>query len=1135
MTTRLATLKASAELDASKYVAGARQVDEAGKRMASSQTQAAAAMSKTEQRTYDSARAFDKFRASVDPAYRAQIQLEQGAMRARLAMEKGQITAAEYSRTVGLLEARSKAAAVSQGAVAGSIGGMVAQYKALAIAAGAAIVAIGVREYIQAADAMTNYASRIKLVAGSIENAADVQQKLLELANRTRVGLDGVVTLYARLGRSADALGVSQERLLGFVETFSQALKISGASSAEASSTVLQLSQSLASGYLRGAELNAVLEAGGRAAQALADGLGVPIGKLKALGEAGALESKVVIQAIESQSGVIQSEFGEMQATVGDALTVVNNNFLGFIGKVDKAAGASKELATSISDLGATLNDPQVIEAGVATVKGLVDAFSVLAKVVTGAYLAIKDLSALLGTAGSMRDFKFGGLPSPAAVSSGVSSKFFYNSSAPGVTDAVPASSLGQAEAEEKAVVKLGLAKSKVAKSQGKSDADRAKSLQEYLKGLEQEADLSSLNTLERRKQEALLKAQEIVGRDLVKAERERVVAAIELVDANRKVQEAQAEQAAALEESKRAAEEFNDDLQSGIADTLFKIFDGGRDGFKSMLKDWKRYFLSLSADIASKVLSPVIAPILQQSGLAGIAGGSGGLGANFGAGGVGGVGSLGASLGSLGKSIDQFARDFGLQKGGATGPFADGTGLFGTGTALSDVAGGALSGIGTGGTVAALTGGNALGGSVGGLVGGALGSFLGPIGTLVGSALGGFIGGLFGPAPTNASAVANFDKYGGTTYQSFEGKTTAETSGAVRNAAEQIQGGLRVLEAAGLELTDRVQQIVIGSRDNSAYTLSDGVVRRSSAVGDPNELALTVVRELAYSAKTNNADLRQVLGGNQFASLEELTNAVDFVKNVYGAITEARRPLTQVEQAMHDLTDGFKTARKEAERLGLSLEKFDAGARATFNQDIADQILSITDPVAASLAEFERSAVARLEVAKSLGADLVAVEKLNALERSRVLAQAEASSISTLKSLVDDLQFGNLSSGVAPSEQYFAALSSYNDARRSAEDLRTPEAIAGFDQASRALLPVAQSFLGVSERYADLRSEILTTARNLGSTGGDASAALLAATVQGSNAVVEQVKANTEETKQVREELRRQGAFLQAILSRKA
>lgn len=217
------------------------------------------------------------------------------------------------------------------------------------------------RSAVQLADAMTNMRSRIRLVTGSNEEAAKVQQRLLDVANRTRTEFTAVGSLYARLGRSADALGLSQERLIAFTETFSQALKISGASTAESESTILQLSQALASGRLQGAELNAVLEAGGRAATALADGLGVPIGSLKKLGEQGELTAGKVIQAIESQAGTIDQEFRGMSMTVGDAMTVARNSIAEVIGKINESSGATSSMSKGLIELSAAIKSPEFV------------------------------------------------------------------------------------------------------------------------------------------------------------------------------------------------------------------------------------------------------------------------------------------------------------------------------------------------------------------------------------------------------------------------------------------------------------------------------------------------------------------------------------------------------------------------------------------------------------------------------------------------------------------------------------------------------------------------------------------------------------------------------------------------------
>jgi tape measure domain-containing protein len=236
------------------------------------------------------------------------------------------------------------------------------------------------RSTIQLADAMTNMRSRIRLVTDSTEEAARVQQRLMNVAARTRTDFAAVGSLYARIGRSADELGLSQERLIGFTETFSQALKISGASTAESQSTILQLSQALASGRLQGAELNAVLEAGGRAAKALADGLGVPIGSLKKMGEQGELTAQRVIAAIESQASVINSEFGGMALTVGDAMTVLQNAMAETIGKMNEQTGATGTLSAKIVEFADTIKDPSFIQG----LRGIADAIGVLANAMAG-------------------------------------------------------------------------------------------------------------------------------------------------------------------------------------------------------------------------------------------------------------------------------------------------------------------------------------------------------------------------------------------------------------------------------------------------------------------------------------------------------------------------------------------------------------------------------------------------------------------------------------------------------------------------------------------------------------------------------------------------------------------------------
>ena len=91
---------------------------------------------------------------------------------------------------------------------------------------------------------------------------------------------------------------------------------LSGASATEAQSSLLQFGQALASGVLRGEEFNSVVENSPRLAQALADGLNVPIGRLRKLAEEGRLTADVVVNALMSQKDKLASEYAQLPATV---------------------------------------------------------------------------------------------------------------------------------------------------------------------------------------------------------------------------------------------------------------------------------------------------------------------------------------------------------------------------------------------------------------------------------------------------------------------------------------------------------------------------------------------------------------------------------------------------------------------------------------------------------------------------------------------------------------------------------------------------------------------------------------------------------------------------------------------------
>ena len=130
---------------------------------------------------------------------------------------------------------------------------------------------------------LTDFQNRLRLVVDSEEEVRDVTQELFDIAQRTRVEFGAVSTVYSRTALAARDLGIDQSRLLQFTESVSQALILSGASAQEARGALIQLSQAIASGRLRGDELRSVLEQLPVVAQTIADSLGVTRGEFDRL------------------------------------------------------------------------------------------------------------------------------------------------------------------------------------------------------------------------------------------------------------------------------------------------------------------------------------------------------------------------------------------------------------------------------------------------------------------------------------------------------------------------------------------------------------------------------------------------------------------------------------------------------------------------------------------------------------------------------------------------------------------------------------------------------------------------------------------------------------------------------------
>jgi len=221
---------------------------------------------------------------------------------------------------------------------------------------GALAGAVSVQQFFQAADAVTTLNNQLKLATGSTQTAGQAYETLFKIAQDSRVSFTELGSTFASVSRAGQELGISQQRLLTVTESIGNAMTISGGGAASMQAALVQLGQGIASGTLRGEELNSVMEQTPRLAKALADGLGVPIGKLREMGAAGQITSEQVISALESQAAVLRGEVAGSTLTVAQAFTQLQNASIKAVGEFDKVTGASSTLATAIGTLSSSVS-----------------------------------------------------------------------------------------------------------------------------------------------------------------------------------------------------------------------------------------------------------------------------------------------------------------------------------------------------------------------------------------------------------------------------------------------------------------------------------------------------------------------------------------------------------------------------------------------------------------------------------------------------------------------------------------------------------------------------------------------------------------------------------------------------------
>lgn len=205
-------------------------------------------------------------------------------------------------------------------------------------------------------DTYTGLQNRLKLVTNNQVELNKATEDTFRIAQKTYSAWDSVLQVYQRFSDNAKTLNLTMDDTARLTETVSKAVAISGASAEAADAALVQFGQALASGTLRGEELNSVMEQTPALAKAIAKGMGITVGELRSVAAEGKITSQEIVKALRNVQDEVDALFAKTDITIGQSLTLLNNEITKFVGEAGKGSGAAQALSGSIQLLANNLN-----------------------------------------------------------------------------------------------------------------------------------------------------------------------------------------------------------------------------------------------------------------------------------------------------------------------------------------------------------------------------------------------------------------------------------------------------------------------------------------------------------------------------------------------------------------------------------------------------------------------------------------------------------------------------------------------------------------------------------------------------------------------------------------------------------
>lgn len=235
--------------------------------------------------------------------------------KAGAAMKQYEDSVSKASKEQKDFNSTAKASTSSMGGLIGKVGALAAGYMSLQ----------AIQGVMDMSDTYSQTTARLSLMNDGLQTTAELQTDIFNAANDSHASYQSMSDMVSKLGLMAGDAFSNNDEIVDFAEQVSKQFVISGASAGETSNAMLQLTQAMASGVLRGDELNSIFENSPTLIQTIADYLGVPIGEIRNMASEGEITADIIKNSMFKAANATDAKFEAMGMTFGQAWTIFQN------------------------------------------------------------------------------------------------------------------------------------------------------------------------------------------------------------------------------------------------------------------------------------------------------------------------------------------------------------------------------------------------------------------------------------------------------------------------------------------------------------------------------------------------------------------------------------------------------------------------------------------------------------------------------------------------------------------------------------------------------------------------------------------------------------------------------------------